>query len=47
MVNKTIYKMTDDNISLGAEHQEFNFGVIDFLESLKNMMFLIIYLVRV
>ena len=36
MVNKTSYKMTDSNISLGADKMEFNPGVIEFFEDIKD-----------
>lgn len=36
MVNKTEYKMSDSNISLGADRMEFNPGVIEYFENSKN-----------
>lgn len=36
MVNKTSYKMTDANISLGADKMEFNPGIIEFFEEIKD-----------
>lgn len=36
MVNKTNYKMTDSNISLGADKMEFNDGVMEFFENLND-----------
>lgn len=36
MVNKTSYKMIDSNICLGADRMEFNPGVMEFFESVKN-----------
>ena len=36
MVNKTNYKMTDSNISLGADKMEFNNGVMQFFEYLEH-----------
>ena len=36
MVNKTEYKMTVSNISLGADEMEFCPGVIEFFEDIRN-----------
>lgn len=36
MVNKTNYKMTDSNISLGADKMEFNAGIMDFFEDIRD-----------